>query len=152
MAETKTDAASKKDRERDKRYRKAYRIGLDTYNLIGEIQGWKCADCGRPVSDFTVPLQVDHEHLKITFSHRAGGWKAETFIRWRQLRVSDIGTTQKEAKERVLRVALPLSIRGLLCPGRHTGCNRLLGRIDKPEWLRTSLAYLENPPAGRIIS
>lgn len=61
------------------------------------------------------------------------------------------GKTQKEAKDVLLDVALPLSVRGLLCPGRYTGCNRLMGRIDKIDWLKKVIAYLENPPAHKVM-
>jgi hypothetical protein len=43
------------------------------------------------------------------------------------------------------------SVRGLLCGGRWAGCNRRLGRIDNIEWLKSVVAYLENPPAQQII-
>ena len=36
--------SEEKERTRDKRYRKAYRITLDTYNKIGDAQGWRCGE------------------------------------------------------------------------------------------------------------
>lgn len=42
-------------------------------------------------------------------------------------------------------------IRGLLCGGRHFGCNRRLGRNDKIEWLRQSLLYISDPPARKLF-
>lgn len=43
------------------------------------------------------------------------------------------------------------SVRGLLCGGRHYGCNRRLGRVDNVEWLRNMVAYLLDPPAQRVL-
>lgn len=43
------------------------------------------------------------------------------------------------------------SVRGILCGGRYAGCNRKIGRIDRPEWLRAVVAYLENPPARQAL-
>jgi hypothetical protein len=58
--------------------------------------------------------------------------------------------TKDKAIADVKRQATPASIRGLLCPGRYTGCNRLMGRVDKPDWLRKVIHYLENPPADKV--
>ncbi|HZS43382.1 MAG TPA: endonuclease VII domain-containing protein [Candidatus Paceibacterota bacterium] len=44
------------------------------------------------------------------------------------------------------------AVRGLLCGGRWAGCNRKLGRIDRPDWLRAVIAYLENPPAQAVLN
>lgn len=154
MAGAKEKTTEQKERDRDKRYRKAYRIGLDTRNEISTEQENKCGICGRPESDFTTPLQVDHEHFRVDVFHGtaldADKWVARAMFkdgRW----ATAMGPTQKIAKERVRNIALPMSIRGLLCPGRYTGCNRLLGRIDNIEWLRKVIGYLENPPAKKVI-
>lgn len=143
-----------KTRDREKRYRKNYNIDLATYNAIGEKQGWRCGACGRHQSEFTVSLNVDHEHFKITLvrENRVGfkGWLATTLVRGVRLVYWD--RTQKKAKAGLSLIALPRSIRGLLCPGRYTGCNRLMGRVDRPDWLKKVIHYLENPPAHQIIS
>lgn len=145
--------AAKKERDRDKRYRKAYRITLDTYNKIGDAQHWRCGVCGRHQSEFTVSMNVDHEHFKIVLERDPnGGWMARTHLRFRNADLVEWGKTQSAAKENLKDMALPLSIRGLLCPGRYTGCNRLMGRIDDPVWLENVLAYLKNLPAHAIIS
>jgi hypothetical protein len=39
------------------------------------------------------------------------------------------------------------SVRGLLCGGRFSGCNRKLGKIDNKEWLDSATKYIANPPA-----
>jgi len=140
-----------KDRKRDKYLRKHYSIGIDTYNAIGEAQGWKCGACGRPASDFTVAMNVDHKHFSVEFQRLSiHNWRAQTHMRGSVF--YEMGRTKEEAKGALLRRVLPLSIRGLLCPGRYTGCNRLLGRVDRIEWLKAVLQYLENPPAWKIIS
>lgn len=66
------------------------------------------------------------------------------------------GKTKTEARREAKQLAMPQSVRGLLCPGRHGKaghgcCNRLLGRVDSPTWLRAAVEYLENPPAKKIL-
>lgn len=43
------------------------------------------------------------------------------------------------------------SIRGLLCGGQWGGCNHQLGKVDKLEWLKKVILYLENPPAQQVF-
>ena len=43
------------------------------------------------------------------------------------------------------------SVRGLLCGGRHYGCNRRLGRVDNVQWLQNMVEYLKNPPAQQVL-
>ena len=144
--------SEEKERARDKRYRKAYRITLDTYNKIGDAQSWRCGGCGKHADDFKVSLNVDHEHFTITLGRDpVRGWHASTHIRFRDADLVRWGKTQKAAREALKDIALPLSIRGLLCPGRYTGCNRLMGRIDDIEWLKKVLFYLYNPPARKVL-
>lgn len=153
---------NKKLRDREKRYLKKYGIGLDTYNLILTAQHFMCGACGRPASSFTTPLQIDHEHFKVTavrtiyvtgYPPPELKWKARTTVQGQYMEWYD------KTKERAISVlkehAMPYSIRGLLCPGRHgpagTCCNRNMGRIDKPEWLKKVVYYLENPPARKVL-
>jgi hypothetical protein len=145
--------ANDKDRARDKRYRKAYRITLDTYNKIGDAQNWRCGGCGKHADEFQVSMNVDHEHFTIKLAPSPeGGWIAYTHIRFRDANLSRWGKTQKAAREALKDIALPLSVRGLLCPGRYKGCNRRMGRLDDPVILRALAAYLENPPARQVIA
>lgn len=44
-----------------------------------------------------------------------------------------------------------LSVRGLLCGGRHFGCNRRLGRVDNRPWLLNASEYIKNPPAQQVL-
>jgi len=157
MAKGKARTDEEKKRDRDKRYQQKYRITLDTYNKIGEAQGWCCGACGRHASEFTVSLNVDHEHFKIEMVRgsndalgKPNGWIASTTIR--NFFIARWGSTKAKARKNLQDVALPLSVRGLLCPGRYTGCNRLMGRVDRIDWLKKVLVYLENPPAHSIIS
>jgi len=143
-----------KERAKDQRLRKLYGWTLKMYNALGEAQGWKCAGCGREAKN--MPLNLDHQHFKIeahriitNYQSREFLWEAETLVNGIYL--------QQRAKTRVAAVAalrkkaLPLSVRGLLCAGRYAGCNRKLGRIDNPVWLRRILEYLENLPARQVI-
>lgn len=156
-----------KDRVRDKRLRKAYGWTLEQVNELDKAQESKCGICGRLAKE--MPLNVDHFHFKVSAYRatlkepKAGlaendtqsryyvtGWIAVAslphrtmFWRW--------AITKSKAVELAKNDALPYSVRGLLCPGRHRGCNRLLGRVDSIEWLRKAIAYLENPPAWKVL-
>ena len=43
------------------------------------------------------------------------------------------------------------AVRGLLCGGKHFGCNRRLGRVDNREWLMNASEYVQNPPAQQAL-
>ena len=164
----------KKLRDRDKRLRATYGITLEQYNQILEAQDGKCATCGRPATAFSVSLAVDHEHFKVVSArctpenHYLGqadgdevskeyqtGWIAvaklsHEILPWRWAKTKD------KVIELAKNEAMPYSVRGLLCPGRHgpagTCCNRNMGRIDNPVWLRSVLRYLEDPPARKVLT
>jgi|SRR5579864_313258 len=140
------------ERAKAKRLYKAYRWTWAMYWALGTKQGWACAICGRSAKN--MPLNVDHEHFKITTVRFKNGWmngwtaststNGHDIQRWCK--------TKSEAITVVKEAALPLSVRGLLCPGRHGKaghgcCNRLLGRVDNPDWLEKARNYLLNPPA-----
>jgi hypothetical protein len=42
-------------------------------------------------------------------------------------------------------------VRGILCGGRWSGCNRKIGRIDKIDWVLSVAKYLQNPPARQLF-
>lgn len=44
------------------------------------------------------------------------------------------------------------SVRGLLCGGKWSGCNRKLGKIDDKVFLANALEYIVNPPAKRVFN
>lgn len=146
-----TESLTKKERDRDSRLRKTYGISLADHNRILVAQGGCCAICGRPASDFKHGLNCDHEHFKVT-AHRDSEkrWCATTVLKNGTI-FSITANTKIEAVQAVKKVAMPHAVRGLLCPGRHGPrcCNRNLGRIDDPIWLRKAADYLENPPAKR---
>jgi hypothetical protein len=164
----------KKLRAKDQRLQKNYFITLETRNKIAAEQEYKCGICGRPESDFAGPLQVDHIHFPVSVIRASVknplyglaqgslqslqysvGWIAVATLphivlpwRWAKTKATAIRLAKEDA--------LPHSIRGLLCPGRHGRaghgtCNRLLGRVDDVDWLRKAIAYLENPPARKVI-
>jgi Recombination endonuclease VII len=133
------------ERAKAKRLYKAYRWTWAMYWALGVKQGWKCAICGRTAKN--APLNVDHEHFKIHVGRNGSGlWEASTMVAGRFI-VGPPRKFKKEAVDEIWEAAIPLSVRGLLCPGRHRGCNRLLGRVDSPEWLAAALEYVKNPPA-----
>jgi hypothetical protein len=155
MERSEAESAAKKRHDRDKRYQAKFYVGIDFYDALLAAQDGKCGACGRPATDFTVSLNIDHEHFKVVARRASSGelsyapakWFASTELKNGQQFVA-YAMTKDRAIEDVKRMAMPASIRGLLCPGRYTGCNRLMGRVDKPEWLRKVIHYLENPPAA----
>jgi hypothetical protein len=127
---------------------------------LGVKQGWKCAICGRSASNSTLNgqldgLNIDHRHFSIKSQRVAcsdqdfvgGKWMAEV----NEFAIRVYSDTKKAAVAKARELALPKSVRGLLCPGRHGKaghgcCNRLLGRVDNPEWLEKARNYLLDPP------
>lgn len=144
---------TKKEQDRDKRLRKTYGITLDQYNTILEAQGGKCAICGKLPKN--MPLNVDHFHFKITTQRDTSLEKIN--LKWKAIaNIPGSNEVWSKTKEGAIQIAkeraLPLSIRGLLCPGRHgIGCNTKLGRVDKIEWLESAINYLKNPPS-RVLN
>ena len=149
------DNYTSKERAKDKRLWKNYRWTLVMYRALERVQDYKCAGCGREARN--APLNLDHEHFRAE-AHRVVGPYPDCKIS-RVARVTfrdgnwfeEVGDTKIDAVAKVNEVALPRSVRGLLCPGRHAGCNRLLGRVDKLPWLKKITAYLENPPARKVL-
>ena len=147
-----------KERAKDRRLWKNYRWTLAMYNALGEVQGWKCAGCGKHVSEKS--LNLDHFHFRIQLRRSTSlelvrfpqaKWRAYTSIDGQAFIAA--GRTQKEARLNLKDQALPVSVRGLLCAGRHgTGCNTKLGRIDDVVWLGTMIGYLNDPPAKKILA
>jgi hypothetical protein len=147
-----------KDRARDKRLQKTYRITLADRQRILEAQGNKCGICGRVEDPADPCLQVDHEHFKIESKRLewlpplGKGWASRATFKdqeptvwtWRKTKAASIQAAKDDA--------LPLSVRGLLCRGAHgRGCNTKLGRADDPSWQRKAIQYLENPPARAVL-
>ena len=155
MAGTEAAATAKKERALKQRCKK-YGITPATYNAIGESQGWRCGICGRPQSDFKTSLNIDHIHFKIdVVRYTKGGWHA--FTTFDGLSFEAFRSTKTEAIRFCRERALPYSVRGLLCPGRHGKpghgcCNRLLGRVDERWWLQAADRYLSDPPARKCLT
>ena len=145
----------KRQKDRAKRLWRNYRWTLDMYNALGEAQGWRCGACGREAIPGGMPLNLDHEHFVVNTELTGSPAKHQ---KWRAKIVLKDGRdfvayapTKALAVAQVKDKALPHSVRGLLCPGRYRGCNRLLGRIDDIHLLESFLAYLKNPPAKQIV-
>jgi hypothetical protein len=142
MADSKTESKTK----RDKYLWKHYRWTSDMYDALFELQGGRCAICGR--EPLQVRLNLDHEHLKIKVFKFRGFWNGTCSVNGHEIVRS--AQTRAETIRKVSDAALPLSVRGLLCPGRYAGCNRKIGRIDNVDWLKSVIKYLENPPAKQL--
>ncbi len=147
------------EKARDKRLQKTYGWTLEMVNALSAAQGHRCAACGRFAKE--MPLNVDHKHFKVKAERRVDEgsplkyskpfkyWLATTEINGRIF--AGTAKTKKEAVAIVKKAAMPYSVRGLLCAGRYAGCNRKLGRIDDPVWLRRSADYLENWPSRQVF-
>src|ERR1700676_378823 len=145
-----------KDRQRDKRLQKTYRITLADRQRILEAQGNKCGICGRVEDPADPCLQVDHEHFKIEaercWTAIFKGWQAHAIFKHIDATEWVWGKTKAAAIQAAKDIALPLSVRGLLCRGAHgRGCNTKLGRADDPSWPRKAIQYLENPTARAVL-
>jgi hypothetical protein len=149
-----------------KRILKTYGWTWDMYWALGVKQGWRCAICGRTATSSALNgqldgLNIDHTHFKVlarrldpVVDRALFGlnfrWLASTTVNEHE--IQKYAKTKQVAIDAVKADALPLSVRGLLCPGRHGKagqgcCNRLLGRVDNPDWLEKARNYLLNPPA-----
>jgi hypothetical protein len=102
-------------------------------------------------------LVIDHEHFVTdVFRSPEAAQKWTAIVRFKDGRTfTQLGPTKKAAIAAVKDQALPESVRGLLCPGRHGKaghgtCNRLLGHVDNIPWLKAAIRYLEHPPAAMI--
>ena len=168
LIETRRQPQNDKERAKAKRIWAAYRWTWGMYWALGTKQGWECAICGRSATSSALNgeldgLNIDHRHFRV-ICHRVGlngildgheqdaKWMAEV-PEFPDTRVW--GMTKKNVQEMARELALPKSVRGLLCPGRHGKagqgcCNRLLGRVDNIEWLESSANYLKNPPAKSL--
>ena len=145
-----------KERARDKRLKSTYGISLEQYNQILAAQDGKCATCHRPATDFSVSLAVDHEHFKVNVCRVGKYWHGMAVFQDKSCTPLQFAKTKAAAIALIKKTTMPYSVRGLLCPGRHgpagTCCNRNMGRIDNPVWLRSVLAYLEDPPARKVLT
>lgn len=133
---------------RDKRLRKTYGWTLEMVEALSEAQGHRCAACGREKK--VMPLNVDHIHFRVMSAKIAdGNWYAWT--EFDGMRFDSVQRFKKDAVSTVKLRAMPYSVRGLLCAGRYAGCNRKLGRIDDPVWLRRCADYLEKWPSRQVF-
>ena len=134
----------------DKYLLKHYGITLAERDAIIEAEGRVCPACRRELTD-DVRVEVDHSHFKTTavlVSKKA--WLATADFRGRLL-AECFGRTKDLAIKMCRQAALRASVRGVLCGGRHAGCNRRLGRVDNPVWLRAAAVYLEESPARKVL-
>lgn len=152
---------NQQERDKAKRIWAAYRWTWAMYWALGVKQGWKCGICGRSAKNSALNgeldgLNIDHEHFKVQAFRNSISQMAEGMPKWcaivPELNVSACRGTKQAAIDAVKALALPKSVRGLLCPGRHGKagrgcCNRLLGRVDNPEWLLKAHNYVIDPPA-----
>ena len=153
MEKSQAETAAKKLGERGKRLWHNYRWTNEMYDALFDEQDGRCAGCGR--KPLNAPLNIDHEHLHIVLSltglpEKDGKWMAVVTLKNGRM-FAATGSTRAIATLKVKDAALPHSVRGLLCPGRQRGCNRLLGRIDSIPLLQSFLVYLQNPPAKKVL-
>ena len=157
-------AQEKKNREKAKRLWKAYRWTWAMYQALGAKQDWKCGICSRSAGNSALDgqldgLNLDHVHFHVRSLRLGASAPARCIegLKWMATvdefpEIEIYGLTKKGTEAAAREIALPKSVRGLLCPGRHGKaghgcCNRLLGRVDNPDWLEKARNYLLNPPA-----
>ena len=148
-----------------KKYTIDEKFYVDLYNL----QHGKCAVCGKEPLPGGMPLVIDHKHFRVKvakndgaawfgmvqmngmaqYDRFGGGWCAmadlDSVVVWQWAKTKDAAIAAAK------KAGMKYSIRGLLCPGRWSGCNRLMGRVDNIEWLEKTLAYLRKPPARILL-
>lgn len=148
--ENMTEPQTPQERAKAKRLWKAYRWTWGMYWALGTKQGWACGICGRIAKN--MPLNVDHEHFRVQIQRVGKLWHGNAVFKDGSCTPLLASPKKVILVAAIREVALPLSVRGLLCPGRHGKaghgcCNRLLGRVDNPDWLEKARNYLLNPPA-----
>lgn len=148
MAGGQTESSSEKaDRAKDQRLRKKFGITLEDFNRRREEQHHACKCCGRALIQ---PPHVDHLHFKIRAERNPiySGWDAWAYHDQFQFIVGPCWENTKQAAiDRVRALAMPLSIRGILC----SQCNRGLGKLEDPRFfhgdpvrIRQAADYLES--------
>lgn len=105
-----------------------YGITLEEYTQLWELQDGKCAICKKEINLYPKGVPGWQECLRTEVDHKHV-LKDKKFL----------------GEHRRYR------IRGLLCGGRWSGCNRKLGRIDDEAWLKAAMEYTSNPPASKVL-
>lgn len=123
-----TPSGSCKACVKEKSMRRNYGLTLNEYLSLWDLQGGRCAICQKQL-DKAVGVP---------------GWQSQTESSTRHGRPEvDHEHGHKDVSKRY--------VRGILCGGRWSGCNRKIGRIDHIEWLKSVVDYLENPPAQQLF-
>jgi hypothetical protein len=106
---------------KERNLHREYGITLDEYVALWEAQGGVCAICGK---DLDLGLGEP-------------GWNKGSRV--------EVDHSHHAGLER------RDSVRGLLCGGRWSGCNRRLGHVDDASWLEAARDYITNPPAQKYL-
>jgi hypothetical protein len=147
MAGSQGKSQAQKDRSRDNYYRRQFGITLEDYNTILAKQNGCCAVCGfRPLNGQHMNLAVDHEHFKVQSFRDLDGWVSTV----PKFSVTIWAKTKAESVKLAKSLAMPKSVRGLLCmfdnrfvlgaAGRHP----ILRLRDNPELFTLAEKYLKN--------
>lgn len=151
MAKRKTRTDEEKTRDKDKRLRDKFGITLADRDERARQQDNKCKICGCPLD----PPCVDHFHFRIQEFRNQEGAEFEAGFKWHAKAYDVRGNvfsvwhdkTKEAARAGVKKMAMPYSIRSLLC--RH--CNRALGVLERwfdaaryPDKVLPSLDYLRD--------
>jgi hypothetical protein len=107
---------------KNRNFLRNYGVTLQEYLDLWRYQAGKCAICGRAVS------------VMLGRPGYGTGCRAEL------------------DHEHNPNLSQRQQVRGILCGGRWSGCNRKLGRLDKVEWLRSATQYIADPPARRFLN
>lgn len=107
---------------RDKHLRTHYGMSLEDFQKLYDHQIGKCALCGKDLGEYRPGLPGWGKGSRIEVDHVHG-----------------------------TKLAKRQTVRGLLCGGRWSGCNRKLGKVDRLDWLKNAVRYIENPPAKEVL-
>ena len=147
MAEIEAKKYTPQERARNNYYIRNFGITLEDYNRILASQNGGCAVCGfRPLNGQHMNLAVDHEHFKVQSFRDLDGWVSTV----PKFSVTIWAKTKAESVKLAKKLAMPKSVRGLLCmfdnrfvlgaAGRHP----ILRLRDNPELFTLAEKYLKN--------
>ena len=135
----------KTERAKDKRLRKKFGITIEQFNQYRSDQCDRCKICGGSLFAYGPP-HVDHYHFKVEIAGAKGeGWTATVLDELGMPVVAVMASTQAGSVKEAKRLAMPWSVRGLLCFKCNKGLGviaRFFGAESNPDILLSIREYL----------